>query len=263
MKDWWYSVQEEMRGPVEKEELEELFNKRKITPGTLVWKEGMENWTPLKVVEELDFLHSETKKPGIKTLQKQYPWRRYFARSFDLFLEGFLIVFCVAFFFEDFITWCTEDRVRNAIFGLILNQIALILDGLIQGVFGNTPGKALLGITLKHTSGRPLTVSETLHRNFSLLSKGFAYFTPIFSLITLVYQYRRLRSGKPASYDEGRNISYHVRPIGWARKGAFAALFLISCTGWLFFQTFSNEDEQLAQTSAESTLPPLTAQADS
>jgi hypothetical protein len=48
--EWFYAVGSERRGPVPQEEFDELVRKGEITPETLVWREGFEDWRPLAAV---------------------------------------------------------------------------------------------------------------------------------------------------------------------------------------------------------------------
>jgi uncharacterized membrane protein len=46
MSDWYYAENNEQRGPVLESELKGLLAGNKLPADTLVWKEGMANWTP-------------------------------------------------------------------------------------------------------------------------------------------------------------------------------------------------------------------------
>jgi len=46
MRQWYYLVGDEQAGPVSFEELRHLAHDGRVTPRTLVWKEGLEDWTP-------------------------------------------------------------------------------------------------------------------------------------------------------------------------------------------------------------------------
>ena len=46
-KIWWYSLNNEQKGPVTKEQLDLLGEQNFISPGTHVWKEGLANWIKL------------------------------------------------------------------------------------------------------------------------------------------------------------------------------------------------------------------------
>ena len=57
---YWAVIDNERKGPMTFEELKEIG----ITPSTLVWKEGLENWVPAKDVEELAPLFEEIPLPA-------------------------------------------------------------------------------------------------------------------------------------------------------------------------------------------------------
>jgi uncharacterized membrane protein len=46
MSDWYYSADNAQKGPVNESELKAYFASNKLPGDTLVWKDGMENWTP-------------------------------------------------------------------------------------------------------------------------------------------------------------------------------------------------------------------------
>ena len=57
---YWAVIDNERKGPMTFEEMKEIG----ITPSTLVWKEGLENWVPAKDVEELAPLFEEIPLPA-------------------------------------------------------------------------------------------------------------------------------------------------------------------------------------------------------
>ncbi len=61
---YFYAANRQQSGPVNFEQLKVLFANRTVNKDTLVWKQGMANWTTLKEVEELKaFLGSNTPPP--------------------------------------------------------------------------------------------------------------------------------------------------------------------------------------------------------
>lgn len=61
---YFYAVNGHQSGPVSFEKLKELFASRTINRDSLIWKQGMANWTTLKEVEELkSFLGGNTPPP--------------------------------------------------------------------------------------------------------------------------------------------------------------------------------------------------------
>jgi uncharacterized membrane protein len=55
MSDWYYAVNNEQKGPVNESELKAQLAANKIPSDSLVWKEGMDNWTPANQVSAFTF----------------------------------------------------------------------------------------------------------------------------------------------------------------------------------------------------------------
>jgi uncharacterized membrane protein len=55
MSDWYYAANNEQKGPVNESELKANFASNKLPVDTLVWKDGMENWTPANQVPAFTF----------------------------------------------------------------------------------------------------------------------------------------------------------------------------------------------------------------
>jgi hypothetical protein len=108
---------------------------------------------------------------------------------------------------------------------------ALLVDVLIYRAFGNTPGKAWLGLQVKTVNGSPLEFTQYLTRNGKFYVSGLALGLPIIGLITIAYQSIRLRKGLQASYDESTGSRVYEKPVSWIRKisfgGAFICLFFV------------------------------------
>lgn len=62
--NYYYAVNGQQLGPVSFERLKELFASRTINRDSLIWKQGMANWSALKDIEELkSFLGGNTPPP--------------------------------------------------------------------------------------------------------------------------------------------------------------------------------------------------------
>jgi uncharacterized membrane protein len=53
MSDWYYAVNNEQKGPISESELKAQFAAQKLPSETLVWKDGMDNWTAASQVPAL------------------------------------------------------------------------------------------------------------------------------------------------------------------------------------------------------------------
>ncbi len=55
MSDWYYAADNEQKGPINESELKAQLASNKISGDTLVWKDGMDNWTPASEVPAFSF----------------------------------------------------------------------------------------------------------------------------------------------------------------------------------------------------------------
>jgi uncharacterized membrane protein len=55
MSDWYYAVNNEQKGPVNESDLKTQLAGGKLPPETLVWKDGLDNWTPASQVPNFSF----------------------------------------------------------------------------------------------------------------------------------------------------------------------------------------------------------------
>lgn len=60
---WWYAINGERKGTISRDDLKDLFTQNQITPETLVWKEGMNNWEKIADISSLSSLLSSAPPP--------------------------------------------------------------------------------------------------------------------------------------------------------------------------------------------------------
>lgn len=113
---------------------------------------------------------------------------------------------------------------------IIFLPFALLVDSAIYAIFGNTPGKALLGLSVTDIRGNSLSRVAYLLRNLHVWVFGMWFGLPLISLIGMAHQGIRVDKGKPATYDEAANYRVWAEPIGVLRITAFTvfAIGLIS-----------------------------------
>lgn len=280
MKLWWYEHADNQKGPVEIDKLSELIQTKQISTDTLVWNEGMPNWKPLNQIEELKHLiilsppplpkkHEEnsdlntqveqqntenTVKDNAKNINLEHickyksanMWRRFFARIFDVWWQLMLIAFTSAFILgyvsNDFSLWLNKPNSEN-LFTIYIFPLVFIFDAIIYRLFGNTPGKALLGVEIQKPNGEKLTFKEYLQRNISLWITGFGFGIPIVNAILMIRQAYSLRTKKFASYDEQTKN----KVISKGSNGLRVTLFVILFTTIFLFLAFLNGIEQSDQ----------------
>src|SRR5580658_2206773 len=60
MSDWYYAADNEQKGPVNESELKANLASNKLPADTLVWKDGMDEWTPANQVPAFVFRQPPT-----------------------------------------------------------------------------------------------------------------------------------------------------------------------------------------------------------
>ncbi len=151
-------------------------------------------------------------------------WQRLLARTFDVSWECALVgcalsalaghlsvVFGLATASD--IVELSQQPGNLVLFGLACFPLTLAFDAGIYKVFGNTPGKALLGLRVIYLNGKPLDFLAYAQRNFRLWFSGYALGIPFICLLTMVWQASRLDRGKPASYDVAAWHRVKARPV--------------------------------------------------
>ena len=147
------------------------------------------------------------------------PWRRFLARSIDVWLTAFAVGFAGAVAIH--MVWpakaaLIDSGVGALVFGLVTVFVAMHLDGFIYGLFGNTPGKALFGLFVTDAAGKPLGQDSYAQRSFEVWIAGLACGLPIIGLFTMAAQHTKLTKRGSAGYDAGRYAVW-ARPSGWVQ----------------------------------------------
>lgn len=159
--------------------------------------------------------------------------RRWLARTFDTVLAADLIAVPAVLLADRFTPHVMGELMGAAheirFYGLFMLFIALgfVLDAAIHRLFGNTLGKALLGLSVIGADGRELDFGAYLRRNMRLWIYGMAFALPLVSAVTALVQFGRVMRDGHASYDAGEHIRVVRRPVGFLRPAGFVGACLL------------------------------------
>lgn len=245
MSNWWYAKKGKKVGPKSLEELRALFLSKKISLETQVWRDGMEAWSPIHLVDEMEHFKFPPappepppvpEPPALEALEcpKASAWRRFFARIFDLWIEMLVVpiglAFGLSYAISGFADWLSQPGMP-LVFGFICVPIALIVDACIARLFGNTPGKALLGIYVldvdENGQAERLDFSAYMKRNFGLWADGMFLSIPFLNIFAFSMQYKRVKNGIPATYDQKYPRTVRMVTNHWLKTAIFVLLFLV------------------------------------
>ncbi|WP_278254708.1 RDD family protein [Paraburkholderia hospita] len=155
---------------------------------------------------------------------------RFLARSFDLLMWGYanglLVYFVIKPSFPEFAPLIAAHPVIVAVaLPIAALPVSLALDALCYGLFGNTPGKAFLRITVQNGDSVRLTPGAYAWRNVALWCSGLGFNIPVVGLLAMFMNWRSLRRKGRTHYDAdlGFPVEVKERPVSVLRWVAFAA----------------------------------------
>lgn len=125
-----------------------------------------------------------------------HPWRRFFARTIDLFVISLIFVVTFlslgAIFFPRAVNGLIQALGNPLTSGIIVYLIWVPVEAFFLSARGATPGKWIFGIQVLKKSGGTLSYPEALQRAFLVWIKGDGLGIPVVALITRIFAYKRL-----------------------------------------------------------------------
>lgn len=222
MDDHWHYAEsaDHSYGPMTIEELGRVLRTRANSADFLVWRPGMSNWgragdqfalsrylqpppiarqssVPMQaplVVERDDRLAVAAQES-----HDLHPWRRYFARAFDLYF--FYLFF---FFFLGLVVpelFSSSEKGMDAVYAILGSGAYAVFESFSLNVFGTSLGKKLYGIRLMRTSEEGFPLPIAFKRSFAVWVRGLGFGIPLATLITLIVAYRTLSQERQTSWD--------------------------------------------------------------
>ena len=148
------------------------------------------------------------------------PWRRYFARVFDITFFGI-----IGFFTIGFAGYSLAPDMADAFFSnlnplvdiILTALVGFTLSGLVMGFVGTTAGKAIFGIRVRNLEGQTIGPVNGLLRDLNAYVRGTALGIPLLSLIPLYLAWSKLKKNGTTSWDQGQYIVTY-RKNTWQQK---------------------------------------------
>jgi hypothetical protein len=122
--------------------------------------------------------HKAGSDPGRREANT-HPWRRFFARTFDLYLFVAVLMIVIGFIFPDAFMNSSDKTANNTAYSFLLTMAYAPFEVLFLYAFGTTFGKFLHGIKLIHASNPSLAFGSTAHRTFTVGSRGWEWVSPL------------------------------------------------------------------------------------
>jgi len=158
-------------------------------------------------------------------LSQVYPWRRYWARLFDITFIMPIYIFIIALFSPGLNYRIT--RMDSFIGGILLLLFYLIFfEPMMLSSFGTTPGKSLLGIRIRDLSGKKISYTKAMKRGFFVWLNGMGIGIPLIAFFTMIIAYNRLKRNGITSWDEKCGINVIHDQLSIFRVILFVTIFI-------------------------------------
>lgn len=154
------------------------------------------------------------------------PWRRLFARLLDDFLYGSLWgVFGLLVIHKSPVT---DTGARWSACAAFVSVILMVLiEPLFLSTWGTTPGKWLLGLSVRNNTGQKLSYGEGVWRTVQALWYGLGFWIPIYSLVRGYKSYYDCTDGKTLEWEWDSELQLKDTDAWRAVAAAVAVVFLL------------------------------------
>jgi uncharacterized RDD family membrane protein YckC len=133
------------------------------------------------------------------------PWVRFWARMMDYTIMGLVlyVILGIATLFVAVPLWMFWGV------GFFTPLIWILIEAWFIAVWGATPGKALLQVSVTKEDGTHLCYGRALHRAFSVWVRGIGLGLPIVMLVAMIVAYAKLTIHKITTWD--RKLAFRVK----------------------------------------------------
>lgn len=171
------------------------------------------------------WLH-EPKEPAFVPPKAPYPWRRYFARSFDfgLIATCYEILLCLLLH----INFLERNPFLELIDVYICWVLVFLLEPLFLSKWGKTPGKWLFGLSIRNKNRELLTFKEAFDRTFHVFYKGEGFAIPFYNFYRNYQSYKICRDDGVMEWDE--YFCYEAKPFHPASVFGYLGIAAVTLT---------------------------------
>lgn len=179
----------------------------------------------------MDTFYPQHTEQSLETLEitpkVRSPWRRFFARNFDLFLYNMLwTLFITTVMNVNILVRVPAARLFDTFVSFLL---MLLIEPFLLAFLGTTPGKWILGLEVVDQDGLFLSVSEALSRTWTVFWSGFGLSIPIYSFIRQWKSYNACKTGETLEW-EHESVLVQKDEKNWRTItyiGVNASLFIV------------------------------------
>ncbi|BFT72636.1 RDD family protein [Paenibacillus sp. P36] len=200
---WFYKQGVQENGPFTTEEMNNLIQKGELKLVTSVKRIGQE-WNAAESFKEL---HFEKLENSIAR-----PWSRYWARGLDMLILGFLMGILMSIL----PTISFNTRFYGFFLGIATLILAIPFEACLLRLWGTTPGKWILGISIRDLEGQKPKLRKAFQRSVLVWWRGQGAGLPIVSLIFHLRGYQQLKYDLGmTTWDRDSEVVVSYRTKSW------------------------------------------------
>lgn len=146
------------------------------------------------------------------------PWRRWAARSIDMFCGGSVVGVVLLKGLGYFGADSAFSKLNDTIASIIAMPLILLMEAISFDLFGTTFGKWAFSIRVRDSAGQPATSKAYLKRLSRLWCSGLAFGIPLVSIVLPWIQYKKVSSCGQTTYDKAVGLRVDkepFRPLRW------------------------------------------------
>jgi len=152
------------------------------------------------------------------------PWLRYWAKSIDILIFIFILMFLFGFLGID-TEW--SGMLPNIISNVVIYFLYIFFEAWLLSTWGTTIGKALFKIRVRNSDGTLLSYKEGVKRSFLVFYLGQGIGIPIFTIITGIMAYNKLQKNGITSWDKDGNYIVSHQILGKIRATLIIAFPIV------------------------------------
>jgi hypothetical protein len=227
--DWYYAEDGASAGPMSHDDIATRIKRAPFRPH-FIWTNGMATWCDARDVPAFRALFGFKAQPhphatafrgqssnapettkvnparAAVLSPKVYPWRRCFARFFDVWLFALLASFATGLMWPDLFAGKSTPE-YDKLLNLLYLAAFVPVEGFYLYAFGTTPRKAIYGIHLMYNRSSVGWMAAA-RRSLNVWVRGLGLGIPIISLITMTNAYGKLKNNNVTTWDS--NLGWSV-----------------------------------------------------
>ena len=156
------------------------------------------------------------------------PWARLWSKMLEIGIAQLVVGLGLGLFAPSLVSQAAfSGPGGDRLLGFLTLPLSIALDACVQSLFGNTLGRAVVGIRVQGADHSRPTLYVCLKRNFHIYVFGLALGVPIINLFTMWNSYSKLKSGKLLNWDQ----VYYTRVLDYKgnifRTSAAAVVYIV------------------------------------